>query len=120
MFAVAIFSFRKTNLMKVQTYNAAEVSGSVVCMGWWGHVCLRVEVVLDIGMSEWAWDEVSDYGIACVCVCALSLCTGFNYMCMFACACLHTCMYVYVCVCVCVCVCVHVEVVLDIGMSEWA
>ena len=106
MFAVAIFSFRKTNLMKVQTYNAAEVSGSVVCMGWWGHVCLRVEVVLDIGMSEWAWDEVSDYGIACVCVCvcALSLCTGFNYMCMFACACLHTCMYVYVCVCVCVCV----------------
>ena len=32
VFAVAIFSFRKTNLMKVQTYNAAEVSGSVV----WG------------------------------------------------------------------------------------
>ena len=106
MFAVAIFSFRKTNLMKVQTYNAAEVSGSVVCMGWWGHVCLRVEVVLDIGMSEWAWDEVSDYGIACVCVCVCTFIVYRFQLYVYVCMCMSA--HLHVCVCVCVCVCVYV------------
>ena len=84
-------------------------------------MCLRVEVVLDIGMSEWAWDEVSDYGIACACVCVYTFIVyRFKFICLHVHVCTLACMCACDCVCVCARTCAHVEVVLDIGMSEWA